>query len=282
MAMPDAHAHVRKYLPIVERLAEKALDMAIDASPTKPREGEFVRSLMVAVPVANALLGREPKGDPGLAVEAIVQAAEASNPKIVDGRGHARLAYHYLLFDLVRRGELLREEECGDAVFRIDPPPHDDLIHHRCLYRMCMCRGEIAPLVEWVPYEEGLKPYHEQTVNDTPDTWVYREMVALHGQFNWIIHHNHVLDAPEDQAHAVARYHLAHTQPDYTTYQPWALAAFLYFPDTVGFAEQQLHDVETHLYTEGPPGALVPGLLLADAVATLRSVLRQNDEPSPA
>ena len=47
------------------------------------------------------------------------------------------------------------------------------------------------------------------------------------------------------------------------------MAAFLGRPETVPFAEQQLHDVESHLAIAGPAGALLPGLLLADAYASL-------------
>ncbi|MEM9753707.1 MAG: hypothetical protein AAF916_10025 [Planctomycetota bacterium] len=249
--------------------------MAIDASPTKPRAGEFARSLMVAVPIANLLLGREPNGDHTPATDAVLRAADVSDPKILDGRGHARLEYHYLLIDLVRRAGQLSNDQY-EAIRGIEIPPHDDQIHHRCLHRMCELRGEISPLVEWSAYERNTQPYHIQTSSDSPDAWVYREMIALHGQFNWGWMIGDELDPPLEEAHDVARYHLQHTQPDYTTYQPWALAAFLYFPDTAGFAEQQLHDVETHLHVEGPPGALVPGLLLADAVATLREVMERE------
>ncbi len=100
-------------------------------------------------------------------------------------------------------------------------------------------------------------------------------MCALHGLF--------AVGAAESEtgllkrARRAARYHVEHTQPDYTTYQPWALSAFACWPETAVFAEQQLHDVTSHLSIERGPGALVPGLLLADAWATLDMLVREPD-----
>ncbi len=281
-AMPDAHAHVRKYLPIVERLAEKALDMAVDASPTKPREGEFVRSLMEWVPVGKGLLDGE-----SVAVDYLPTMEAIRDERIVrfcDGRGHHRPHYIYLATGLHRAGLNVHSAElamdagvaavAGDDAF--DGFESIFLMQASCAHED-MTR-EVLDME--VGFLEPLGPLHPLDGDTSPDEWTFAEMSALHGLFNASLAVGH--EAGLARAGEAARYHLQHTQPDYTTYQPWALAAFLYFPDTVGFAEQQLHDVETHLYTEGPPGALVPGLLLADAVATLRTVLRQNDEPSPA
>ncbi|XAL98538.1 hypothetical protein OT109_13230 [Phycisphaeraceae bacterium D3-23] len=108
---------------------------------------------------------------------------------------------------------------------------------------------------------------HTQTADDTPDAWVYRELTGLHA-----LHlASQVARGAGWAARCalVAEYHLEHTQPDYTTYQPWALPAFAEGDATAVFAEQQLHDVQTHLAIEGQGGALLPGLLLADASASL-------------
>ncbi|MEM8781514.1 MAG: hypothetical protein AAGE65_01545 [Planctomycetota bacterium] len=268
--------HVEKYLPIVETLAAKALDLAINASPTKPREGEHVRSLMEWVPAAKALLSGESVGIDYLpTLEAI---RDGTRVRFRDGRGHSRPHYLYLAAGLHRAGlgvhpvGLARDagvvscagDELGDA---FELPWLSNAVNDQ----FDMSR-------DWLDMEVGAlesdTPMHPPDVDTTPDEWTFAEMGALHGLFNAAIAIGH--DAGLAKAHAAARYHLQHTQPDYTTYQPWALAAFLYFPDTVGFAEQQLHDVETHLHVEGPPGALVPGLLLADAVATLREAAKRD------
>ncbi len=133
----------------------------------------------------------------------------------------------------------------------------------------------MAALVTWGPVQ-GEGPLHAMASDDTPDTWVYRELVGIHGAFGTFVANSY--DEPGEIARRAARYHLHHTQPDYTTYQPWALAAFLWFPETVSFAEQQLHDVQTHLSIEGAAGALVPGLLLADAYATLTELLEKTSK----
>lgn len=263
--------HVERYLPTIKALATRALDMAVDASPNKPREGEFVCSLMVAVPVARSLLG-ETDLDLTDAIESVKRLLKRRKKKVVDGLGHDRLAYHFLLYDLTHRVILQLDEGAPDTW--PDPPRSDGQIHHDWLHMLCEERL-ITGFMSWQVSNET-KPLHQQKPEDSPDAWVYRELVGLHGVFGMFS--AGYLDC-EDIAGPVARYHLQHTQPDYTTYQPWALAAFLWFPETVGFAEQQLHDVQTHLSIEGPAGALVPGLLLADAYATLRELL---DAESPS
>jgi len=76
-------------------------------------------------------------------------------------------------------------------------------------------------------------------------------------------------DPWRQRVRAAAEFHQHHTQPDYTTYQPWALAVFARDPATAMFAEQQLHDVETHLNLHGGGGAVIPALLLTDAAVML-------------
>ena len=108
-------------------------------------------------------------------------------------------------------------------------------------------------------------------LNDLIDSWTYYELVGLHG-----LHLCNLIepgDALSQSIHSATRYHLGHTQPDYTTYQPWALAAFSSDTHTAVFAEQQLHDVATHLSIEGPGGAVLPALLLADNAAAMSGTL---------
>ena len=117
----------------------------------------------------------------------------------------------------------------------------------------------------------------KQAIDETIDAWTYRELVGIHGLLHAAI------DGPTDapgasrdgvrapDAALLARlasacdYHQQHTQPDYTTYQPWGIAAFAMRSETAWFAEQQLHDTTTQMHVEGGGAGLVPGLLLADA-----------------
>jgi hypothetical protein len=114
---------------------------------------------------------------------------------------------------------------------------------------------------------DKLQALHPRDASDPIDDWTYRELVALHA-----LDRLAGLAARNDWREAVrlaALFHEGHTQPDYITYQPWALAAFAREADTRMFAEQQLHDVTVHLNTGGAAAALVPALLLADAAASL-------------
>ena len=104
-------------------------------------------------------------------------------------------------------------------------------------------------------------------LNDLIDSWTYRELLGMHGLHLCSLLEND--SAMADRVRSATMYHLGHTQPDYTTYQPWGLAAFASDAHTAVFAEQQLHDVATHLSIEGAGGAVMPALLLADASAAM-------------
>ncbi|MEX0654497.1 MAG: hypothetical protein WD534_14775 [Phycisphaeraceae bacterium] len=104
---------------------------------------------------------------------------------------------------------------------------------------------------------------HAQDDAEPLDFWTYRELAGLHalgrlaglaGLASW-----------QARVAEVAAFHLAHTQPDYTTYEPWGLFAFAGSPQTALFAEQQLHDATTHLGQSGPAAGLMVALLLADS-----------------
>ncbi|MEX0886526.1 MAG: hypothetical protein WD009_08820 [Phycisphaeraceae bacterium] len=115
----------------------------------------------------------------------------------------------------------------------------------------------------------GEPALHAQHVDETLEAWTYTELTALHALHNLALH----VDRPDwrRRVAATAAHHQQVTQPDYTTYEPWALAAFLDEPDTRPFAEQQLHDVTTHLRqgTDAMAAAAI-GMVLADAVHALR------------
>lgn len=101
---------------------------------------------------------------------------------------------------------------------------------------------------------------HEQGMGDTQDTWVYRELTTLHALAELMALTGDPALARRVQA--ACAYHLAHTQTDYTTYQPWGLPAFL-GSSGHAMADQQLHDVAAHFAIEGASGAAVPAVLLA-------------------
>ncbi len=251
------YAHLDRYLPMVRDLAAKALDMAVDGSPTRPRQGERVVSLMLGVPAARKLLGAEV--DLSAELEVMRTAGGDPNARFTDGVGNHRKAYWYLLMDLYQR-------------FADDPleVPKAKRWEHEQLWQQLIEYRQAVSMILWMPPGEEPEPLHEQTLDDAPEDWTYRELVGLHALLHLAVLHRD--STPLEIAKQVALYHQHHTQPDYTTYQPWGLPAFLAFPETIPFAEQQLHDVTTHLALEGGPGALLPGLLLADTVWALEQL----------
>jgi hypothetical protein len=106
---------------------------------------------------------------------------------------------------------------------------------------------------------------HPLTPDTLLDAFVYDELTALHAAYRSAV----ALRDPQkiEQCRRIVEYHVANTQPDHTTAEPWALAAFAALDDTHTFAEQQLHDATTAATKQESPVILA---LLADAVLTLR------------
>ena len=283
---------------MVRRLADKAVAQAADGPLTRPRAGEVRVRMSAALPVARRLLGQDADAGPGAEAlrEAVAafDAAEEADPngyaagrtrfRFVDGRGHHRGVYQALFLALQLRamGESERErfghEALALGVTAFDVPPASESPDVAAVlwgaYAAAWGGGtpDVAA-VRWASLDATLGPrdadgpLRERPDDEPPDDWTYRELTGLHA-----------LDGLSRmfpgagwgrRVAAAARWHQAHTQPDYTTYQPWALAAFLSQPETVPFAEQQLHDVETHLAIGGGAGAVVAALLLADAWAAV-------------
>lgn len=232
----------------VRALAERVLDVAADAPGHRPRAGTVSYRLTAAVPAARSRLnpaGPPPEPGPALRDPAV---------RVVDGRGQTRPVY----------ASLARWLHGGE--WRMDDR---ETVDGRAWSRLIGETGAFP--IEDLPPGEG--PLHPQGIDDAPDFWTYQELTALHAWdalAEWFDD-----DRARVRVAAAARWHVGHTQPDYTTYQPWALAAFGRRAETRGFAEQQLHDVETHLNLAGGAGSVVAGLLLADAWALLEAPRKQ-------
>ena len=256
----DSGLHdLSRYTNIVERLAFDAFEIVEDASPHQPRAGETRYSLTQMLATAYTLVsGDSYKPDP---------PPTDQDCTFVDGRGHARPVYRFLAAYLYHR-----KTGSPPPPILIDPAGDTSLQLWGHWHRFASGRGDPEAVSRVLASHTG--SLHPQTHEEPPDHWTYRELVgvhALHALVEWT--HTHAdMPAPpgwKQRLQEITNYHQHHTQPDYTTYQPWGLAAFLSNPDTVMFAEQQLHDVQTHLQIEGGPGALLPALLLADAYASL-------------
>ncbi len=103
-------------------------------------------------------------------------------------------------------------------------------------------------------------------MSDVPETnldsFTYDELVTLHalGAMAIIANDTQLLAATR----RMSQFHMANTQPDHTTHQPWAMAVFAWFPETFPLAQQQLHTVQTCSDRSGLMRAL-----LADAALLL-------------
>lgn len=250
-----------RYAVLVQELAIRAFEIVEDGSPHRPRTGETRYSLTKMLATAYPMISDDRfDPDPPPTDKACT---------FVDGRGHSRPVYRYLAAYLYHRktGEPptpVDTEIRGDVSLELWQGWHD----------LASGRGDLEAIDRLVTACDG--PLHEQTPDDPPDHWTYRELVGLHAlhsitEMPWRIDGFDVPARWRQRVLEITNYHQHHTQPDYTTYQPWALAAFLSNPDTVMFAEQQLHDVQTHLQIEGGPGAVLPALLLADAFVSISS-----------
>ncbi|MEM9415599.1 MAG: hypothetical protein AAGA29_09010 [Planctomycetota bacterium] len=305
--MPDPTPPDSRSAALTRMLALRAMGMAVDASPFRPAQGTTRSSMLHAIPAARVLLGDDSPGAldamaDELAGFASFAQASGDAPILTDGQGHTRPVYYPLCVHLMLSALAMQRQHVtqrlGDswadrlAAFmrpiqaaRVADDQMDDeeltagevgvlLWNALCelqwsLLTRCEFDGFIAMrLIDRVAGIGGAGgALHPQAHDDTPDRWVYRELTGLHA-----LHlASQVARGAGWAARSamVAEYHLGHTQPDYTTYQPWALSAFAEGESTAVFAEQQLHDVQTHLAIEGPGGALLPGLLLADASASL-------------
>ena len=282
-----------RYQALVSHLAQGALHAAQRRAPADPAPG----ALSAALPLAR---GRIEAGDLAPDAAALLDAAQrlAQGPaRLTTLTGQSRpvyfpLAAHLLIVSLPSRDR-------QDAIFTRDQcealDTHLDALS-AALSPAAFTRQTIA-LVLWqalVNLEIGAwrderdridqsvarieevaraapageqGPLHAQTGDDQLDHWTYRELSGLHALTNAALHCRR--DDWWTLAQRVAHFHLEHTQPDYTTYEPWAVHAFLRWPDTMVLADQQLHDTETNLHLGGETVALLPGLLLADATRAL-------------
>ena len=279
--------HVSRVLAMVRDLGRRALAMASAGEVRLPHDpprggggggGERWWVLTGALPAARVLLGEGVEGGEGGELrataesldEALAGSAEGrggGGVRVVDAAGQARPVYPLLAMHLFRvagrdqmppltisRSRVLMPDDLHPALRLWHTLAHADAdADESSRKRLVTDNGPALPA--------PLHPLHPREPDENLDAWTYRELIGLHA-----LHRLGRID----ETRRVARWHQQHTQPDYTTYQPWGLAAFASSPETVAFAEQQLHDVETHLALGGAGGAVVPALLLADAAAVLR------------
>lgn len=235
-------------------------------------------TLGLAVPAALRLLDDEVTYDPLGPLQQLV----ASGPRLGTFTGQSRTVYHPLAVHLQLRALAVADEPLTEhlrqavrnAVGGYAPAqlslaqPALRLWQALVLYETAALLGEQPPASAQQVVEQMSGPtprgeVHRQSADDALDEWTYQELAALHAMANLAVHTG---DAQVwRRVEAAAEFHLGHTQPDYTTYEPWGIFAFVRQPLTIVFADQQLHDLQTNVQLSGPRSGLVPGLLLADA-----------------
>lgn len=270
------------YTTVTQQLAVKALSIAADTAPHRAKSGERRWPIAAALSAARVIIDQANALDrDSLAPSARSLADTVADPtgKVTDGFGHTRPSY--ALFATHLLATAARLVDCDDTLAATRQAAttllnaesasdeHDPRLAAWC--RLIARQHGLDEAEELPPSCASPCPLLPLGLNDLIDSWTYYELVGLHGLYLCRL-------IEEDMALAqrvryAAEYHLGHTQPDYTTYQPWGLAAFADDPMTAVFAEQQLHDVATHLSIEGRGSAVMPALLLADNAAAMSGTL---------
>jgi hypothetical protein len=271
------------YAAVTLQLAEKALAVATDAAPHRQREGESRWPIAQALPAARLLIDGAREDDAHAlrrAAESLLDTLAEDTGRITDGFGHTRPSYALFAIHLLGSAAKAIDDRTtldhlGTAVTALlNREPATDQANEPRLaaWRRLIARQHHLTEAEALPLPSTEPaPLVPLGLNDLIDSWTYYELVGLHGLYLCSELEDDVTLA--QRSRSAAEYHLGHTQPDYTTYQPWGLAAFASDPMTAVFAEQQLHDVATHLSIEGPGGAVMPALLLADSAAAMSGTL---------
>lgn len=270
-----------RYVALMREWATRALDDSAGARAFVQTGGP---SVTLGAPAARLLLSPHAPAAPARASAAelarLLREHAIGPIKFADTFGFSRPAYYPLLVHL----HLAALPEAGDLAEQVAAQadgvagvPDASL---RLWWALCLdeageqlqqdairrhAAGVVAAVAD-APGDAG-SLHRREGLDDLLDAWTFRELVGLHALAWMAIRTGNATWARRAAEIAVA--HQAVTQPDYTTYQPWGVFAFLFTPETTLFADQQLHDTATNLHVERGGAGLVPGLLLADAAAAL-------------
>jgi hypothetical protein len=291
----------RRYAGLIERLLAGGLDFAAEAESASAVQVE--RGVVLPLSLRTSVL---PADSP---VERLIEITRSSERwarvAVIDRGGHHRPVYRPLLifawleafgnlYETLPRGEFGRWEEslrawCDLLENELHEIGWDEsstmavrggATAEACWTALALhVAGKIFIRDAWTDLASDLfgkltrgqqesGAYLRADASDNPETHWYHELVILHAAAAYAVR-------AEDRhvAGGVRRnteFHLAETQPDHATGQPFGLFAFLWNAPTRGLADQLLHAVRT-IRPGGPDG--VAAILLADTLKSLRLFL---------
>jgi hypothetical protein len=271
-------------------LRATAWQMIERSSGAAPRVRSHAPSVSIGLPAARALLGQttDPLTPGWEALSACGDVDPLRPQRFDDTFGFTRSVYHPLLLHLylVAGGHDPSAHERATSPARramsieATSPDHVPLL---LWWAVCMADlGDGESASRLVDRTIGPVPavgvIHDRGPDDLIDAWTFRELVAMHALGRLA----DLCRRPDwwARVRSAAAFHEGHTQPDYTTYQPWGVQAFITAGAT-GFAEQQLHDATTHVHVEGGGAGAIPAMILADAAHALGVGVAEDVEPTP-
>lgn len=272
-------------------LASRSLDAVAGGAQVEHEQG-IEQPLAAVLPAARVVL----TGDADAGLAAAVKAVTAGPRRCVTPTGQSRRTYHPLAVHLCLRAFAMGraslaeaerdacEARLRDAVARYElGETADDDVAVTLWQTLCVVEAGRLGLAQeravaamaladtLLLANEAGGSLHVQSIDDQLDAWTYRELAALHAGANLALVCER--DDWRKRVLAAAGFHLQHTQPDYTTYEPWGVFAFLWSSETTIFADQQLHDTAANLQLSHGSAALMAGLLLADAARSLTEAM---------
>ncbi|HEV2296717.1 MAG TPA: hypothetical protein VGR35_22945 [Tepidisphaeraceae bacterium] len=291
-------ADFRRYASLLESM--------IPADPAFVPSAESATSIQVERGIVLPRVMKEPaKGDGGV-VERLIEVTAAGaidRLAVVDGGGHHRPVYRPLLvycwlqafrivYETLPRTQFgrweeglrpwcdLLEAELGDMALANLPATRGGVASEAAWTALALyVAGKVYVRDAWTDLAgvtfgalaRGQQPsgaFLHTSASDNPEPNWYHELTILHACASYAVQ-------AEDRtvAAAVARavaHHVAETQPDHATEQPWGIFPFIWAPSARPLADHLLH-----LMTISQPGGAqgVPLMLLADALYCLRLFL---------
>ena len=284
-----------------ERIVRQFLADGVVFAATREMAGavQVERGLVLAMAVG----GRDPTGLRATAGR-LVDARDVADVVVIDAAGHRRPAYRGLLLHAWRRAASLERGRGGTSRLSAAERSTWDA----ALARWSRALADEAARADWlvdgeVPArlggaaagsvwaalarmpDSGGPPtstcvarltgaqrasgaFLSGDASDNPETRWYHELVLLHACATYAI-----ISGDPAAARAVARaaeYHVAETQPDHATSQPWGLPAFIWSGAARPLADEMLHAVRVR-QAEGADG--VSQVLLADTLLGVRALI---------